>query len=84
MAQWDIALVLEQGVDFAVASVQDHVIDNHHTAEGLVAALSVRLGRPAVLLGAQRHRLYGRQDIVRFLQSVDPARLPWRRMEIAS
>jgi hypothetical protein len=84
MAQWEIALVKEQGMNFAVASVQDHVISNRHEADDLISGLSFHLGQPVVLLGARQHRLYGRQDIVRFLQNVHPSQLPWRRVNIAA
>lgn len=83
MSQWQIALVREQGVNFAVAAVRDHVIHNQQEAEGLITALSVRLSQPVVLLGAQRHETYGRPDIVRFMRNVHPSQLPWRRMKLA-
>jgi len=84
MAQWQIALVREQGVEFAVATVRDHIIENRTQADDVLAALSFRLGRPVVLLGARRHRTYGRQDIVRFLRNIHPSQLPWRRIDIAA
>jgi len=84
MAAWKIALVREQGVEFAVVLVQDNVIDNPHQRDELVQAWSLRLGRPVALLGAKRHRSYGRRDIVGWLESIDPARLPWRQMTIAA
>ena len=84
MARWQIALVREQGVNFAVASVQDRVLSNRAEADDVLAALTRRLGQPVVLLGARQHRLYGRADIVRFLQNVHPSRLPWRMMDIAA
>lgn len=84
MARWQIALVKEQGINFAVASVKDHVIQNRSEAENLISALRVRLGQPVVLLGAQQHRLYGRPDIVRFLSNIDPSRLPWRQIDLAA
>lgn len=82
MARWQIALVREQGVSFAVAAVKDHIIENRNKARELIAALSLRLGQPVVLLGAQRHRLYGRTDIVGFLQRVHLSQLPWRRVDL--
>jgi len=84
MARWQIALVREQGINFAVASVQDHVIEDRDEADDLISALRMRLGQPVVLLGARRHRIYGRSDIVRFLQNVHPSRLPWRQVDIAA
>jgi hypothetical protein len=84
MSQWEIALVREQGINFAVAAVRDHVIHNRREADGVISALAVRLGQPVVLLGAQRHETYGRQDIVRFLRNVHPSQLPWRRVTLNS
>lgn len=84
MARWEIALVKEQGINFAVASVKDSVIINRHQADDVISALSWELGQPVVLLGARQHRLYGRSDIVRFLRNVHPSRLPWRHVDIAA
>lgn len=82
MAQWQIALICEQGINFAVATVKDHVISNHQEADKVVSALSLRLGQPVVLLGANHHQTYGRRDIVRFLQNVHPSQMPWRRVDL--
>lgn len=82
MAQWQIALIREQGVNFAVAAVQDYVISNRHQADKVVSALSLRLGQPVVLIGASRHGTYGRRDIVSFLQNIHPSRMPWRRIDL--
>lgn len=84
MSTWDVAVVREQGVSFAVVSVRDSVINSPSDRDGLVRAWSYELGVPAVLIGARDHRLYGRTDIVRFLQNVHPSRLPWRRMTLAA
>jgi hypothetical protein len=82
MVQWQIALIREQGVNFAVATVKDHVISNRPEAEKIISALSFRLGYPVVLLGANHHETYGRRDIVRFLQNVHPSQMPWRRIDL--
>lgn len=82
MAQWQIALIHERGINFAVAAVQDHVISNRHEADKVVSALSLRLGQPVVLLGASRHGTYGRRDIVSFLQNVHPSQMTWRRINL--
>lgn len=84
MTDWNIALVREQGINFAVASVKDHVVHNTHTADELIQSLSYHLGQPVVLLGERQHRLYGRQGIVRFLRNVHPSRLPWKRVALAA
>ncbi len=84
MSNWDVALIQEQGVNFAVVSVRDSVIDGSIDRDQLVRGWSYELGMPAVLLGAHNHRLYGRTDIVRFLKNVHPSRLPWRKMTLAN
>ncbi|WFU54698.1 hypothetical protein QA639_34720 [Bradyrhizobium pachyrhizi] len=82
MSTWEVALVREQGVEFGVVAVQDHVISNPSERDNLVRMWVAELGRPVVLLGGRRHQTYGRHDIVNWLSSVDPARLPWRQVTI--
>ncbi|AWM88623.1 hypothetical protein C4E04_19060 [Microvirga sp. 17 mud 1-3] len=83
MSTWQVALVREQGVTFGVVSVRDSVIDSPSQRDDLIRWWTMKLGCPAVLIGAQRHRTYGRQDIVRFLRNVHPSQLPWRKMNVA-
>lgn len=80
MSTGNIAFVREQGVDFAVVCVADHVIDSPHEREGTHAAWTLELRRPVALMGANRHRVYGDKRIVSFVASVGPSRLPWRRI----
>lgn len=82
MSTWQVALVREQGVEFGVVVVQDHVIDNPTERENLLSVWTSELGRPVALMGGHRHRTYGRRDIVNWLMSIDPSRLPWRRMMV--
>lgn len=84
MATWQVALVREQGVEFAVVCVRDSVIDSPGERDELVRWWSIHLARPTVLMGAQRHRTYGRQDIVGFLSAIHPSRLPWRQVNVAA
>jgi hypothetical protein len=84
MAQWQIAFVREQSVDFAVAAVSDSVLMSKSAREKTARELTVLLNVPVVLLGEQKHRLFGRPDLVRFLKNVHPARLPWRRVTLAA
>lgn len=84
MTTWQVALVREQGVEFAVVSVRDSVVDSPGERDNLIQWWTVHLGRPTVLIGAQRHRTYGRRDIVDFLSQIDPSRLPWRQMNVAA
>jgi hypothetical protein len=84
MATWQVALVREQGVSFGVVSVQDSVLDSPTQRQELSNRWTIKLGCPAVLLGARRHKLFGRSDIVRFLERIDPARLPWKQLSVAA
>jgi hypothetical protein len=84
MTTWQVAVVKEQGVTFAVICVQDSVIDNSHERERVWQWWTTHLGMPAALLGGRRHRSYGRKDIVGWLENVDPSRLPWRQMSVAA
>ena len=79
-----VALMSEQNVDFAVVAVRDHVLLNRAEAERTAQALSLGLGRPAVLLGERHHQTYGREDIVRFLQPAHLSQLPWRELTLAA
>lgn len=80
MSTWDVALVREQGIEFGVIAVQDHVINNPNEREGLIRMWVAELQRPIVLMGGRQHQTYGRRDIVDWLSGVNPSRLPWRRM----
>ena len=82
MNTWQVALVREQGVEFGVVVVQDHVIDNPTERDGVLSAWTMELGRPVALMGSHRHRTFGRPDIVRWLSNVNPSRLPWRQMTV--
>lgn len=82
MSAWQIALVREQGIEFGVVVVQDHVIDSSQKRNQVQEFWTMRLGRPIALMGAHRHRTFGRDDIVRWLSSINPSRLPWRSISI--
>lgn len=84
MATWDVALVREQGVSFAIVAVRDSIISNRSEADELVRSWNLHLSLPVALLGAKQHRSYGRPDIVRWLRNVHPSQLPWRRMTLAA
>jgi hypothetical protein len=82
MSTWQVALVREQGVEFGVVVVQDHVIDNPTERDQLLSAWVTELGRPVALMGGRRHRSYGRRDIVDWLSTVHPSQLPWRQITL--
>ena len=76
-----VALVREQGVEFAVVVVKRHVLNSPSQRDEAVQAFSIEFGRPAVLMAQDSRGVptyHGRRDIVRFLQNVLPEQLPWR------
>lgn len=85
----DGAIVTEQGLTFAVVIVKQDVIDSpSRAAEVRTALATIRdfNGLPLVL-AAQRadggFRYLGRDDIGRFLESIDPRRIPWKRFSVS-
>lgn len=82
MSAWQIALVREQGVNFGVVVVKDHVINDGLERDKVCKLWTARLGCPVALMGAHHHRTYGRTDIVRWLSSIHPGRLPWRSVSM--
>jgi len=80
---FDAAIVKEQGVTFAVVSVQPHAANNNHARQQAAgAAQSFFPGMPIVLMvqdGRGRPTYWGRRDIVEFLANVPFEALPWRR-----
>lgn len=84
MSSYDVALIKEQGVTFAVVSVKDHILHNTHESNKAVEAFSYEFGCPAVIMGARNHKLYGRRDLVNFLSRISISRLPWKRWNRAA
>lgn len=81
-ARFDIALVREQGVDFAVVNVKRHVLDDQRAQEDLAATLVPHVGAiPVVFMAQSSHgkaTYVGRRDLVRFLANLFVEQLPWR------
>ena len=85
MTQFEGALIREQGIDFAVVIVKRHVLASKATADEVVQAFEVRLGRPVVLMAQDprgRPTWYGRRDIVRFMSGVHLAAVRWQRITL--
>jgi hypothetical protein len=49
MGTWQVALVREQGVEFGVVVVSDHVIDSPTEREKLLQGWTLELQRPVAL-----------------------------------
>lgn len=73
-----VALVREQGQQFAVLLVQDHVITDPQLREEMLAFGAREFGVRVALIGERNLGTYGPDDIVRWLGSVYIEQLPWR------
>lgn len=82
MASGQIALVREQGVNFGIVCVPDHIVDNPSERERQLRIWAMKLRLPVALLGSNCNRSYGRRDIVAWLANIDVNRLPWRQVTI--
>ena len=83
MASLDVAFIKEQGVNFAVVSVKDHVVQYRTTASRAISRYECDFGVPTVLVGSHNHQFIGRRDLVNFCASVGTRRLPWKRYQIS-
>lgn len=85
-----VALVRQQGVDFAVVNVKHSAINGPKShKDELVGVFSREFGVPAVLMGQDsrgRMTFYGRPDLSRWLANniVTPEQLPWREYRPAA
>jgi hypothetical protein len=79
--QGEVALVREQGQDFAVLAVKPYVIQNPSEREALTAAGQQWFGVRTALL-AEDGQTWGPKDIVRWLQNVHVSQLPWRSFTV--
>ena len=81
--QIDGAVIKEQGVTFAVVVVKPHVIRTKSIADEARAGFQRLVpGMPIVLMAQDSRGIptyQGRKDIVKFLASIDPSRIPWKR-----
>ncbi|MFB6261824.1 MAG: hypothetical protein ABEK42_14440 [Thiohalorhabdaceae bacterium] len=71
------AMIQDGDVRFTVVSVKDTTITDPDTAEKLVETLQTAYQCPVVLMAEESHKLFGRQDIIDFLNQYAPADLPW-------
>ena len=86
MTTIDAALVREQGVNFAVVVVQQHVLRSPTERDPLARRFATLTGTPLVVLMAQdatgRATYWGRRDLVQFLANVPHQALPWKRYQL--
>ena len=73
------AIIREGKLTFAVVAVSDDVATSPEQAANLIGCLSPAYNCPVVLMGERTGSMYGRSDIVRFLKSIHPSQMTWRR-----
>lgn len=81
MMKGEVALVHEQGQDFAILAVKSNVISNPQLREEMVAFGQQEFGLRTALL-AENGQTWGDQDIVNWLKGVLVEQLPWRDFSI--
>lgn len=79
------SIVEEQGVTFAIVLVKDYATQTPAEAAKTREAFQVYFPGMPLILASQDHRgvfsYQGRDDIVRLLATIDPARIPWKEYE---
>ena len=78
----EVALIEEQGVQFAVVCVKPHVLSNQLDASRTVATFSRQFGVPAVLMASDGSQCFGRDDLAEYVSHVPPDALPWREFSM--
>lgn len=80
------AVIEEQGVTFALVVVKKYVVDNKLSADEAISNFSPLFPGLPLVLAAQDHRghftYYGRQDIAKFLASIDARHIPWKEYTV--
>lgn len=81
------ALIKEQGQTFAIVIVKPQVIQLQSEANKAREAFSTVFPNMPIILMAQNGRgiptYQGRPDIVKFLASINPGRIPWKEYSYA-
>lgn len=76
------AVILEQGVTFAIILVKQGVLSSSTRRDDTRAAFQQYFPGMPIVLAAQDHRgifqYQGRNDLVKFLAALDPSRIPWK------
>lgn len=76
-----VALVHEQGQDFAVLAVRRNVIQDPEARSDLLQFCVSQFGVRGALL-AEDGRTWGPPDIINWLKNVPVAALPWRDLTV--
>jgi hypothetical protein len=76
--QGEVALIHEQGQDFAILVVKSQAISSPSTRQELVEFGEQEFGVRTALV-SEDGQTWGPQDIVDWLESVSVEQLPWRK-----
>lgn len=76
------APIRENGVDFVVVAVKEHVMQNRPYADGMVSRMCEFFRQPAVLVTEHSSVYFGRSDLVNFLTNYQPGDLPWHNTNL--
>jgi hypothetical protein len=77
----NVAIIREQGQVFSVVAVKDNALHPGQREQTLRSA-QMQFGLRTAIIGERQHQTYGPTDIVRWLQGVHIAQLPWREFTI--
>lgn len=84
--QFDGALIKEQGISFAIVVVKPSVLETSSRTEETRQGFSGYFPGVPIVLMAQNSRgiptYSGRKDIVNFLTSINPSRIPFKRYSV--
>lgn len=76
------AHIKEQGVEFAIIVVQEHILNNSSRADKVITSSRPMFPGIPIILMAQDSRgvpkYYGRRDVVNFMASVPMEAVPWQ------
>ena len=82
MSKFTGAVILEQGVTFAIVLVKRSATATQHTANETRAAFQPYFPQLPIVLATQdargRFEYQGRRDLVRFLAALHPSQIPWK------
>ena len=80
-------VVEEQGVTFAIVVVKKSAMQTQAASERTRASMRSLFPRLPIVLASQDSRgtfeYQGRKDLVRFLASIDPSRIPWKEYTVS-
>lgn len=84
--QFQGALIKEQGVTFGIILVKESVLNNSLQRDSISKQGTTIFGAIPIILAAQsgsNFKYYGRKDIVDFLASISPSRIPWKKYTVS-